>query len=64
MNIVLGIIVGIILGEIGAVGGTLYGITKSNVIGSQTGYNEDFIEETSAIIYHVKTDNCRSSHSR
>lgn len=64
MNIVLGIIVGIILGEIGAVGGTLYGITKSNVIGSQTGHNENFIDETSPLTYHVKTDHCSSSHSR
>lgn len=64
MNIVLGIIVGIILGIVGAVGGTLYGMTNSNVVGSQEGQAEDFIDESAPVVYHVKEDTFRGSHSR
>ena len=64
MDIFLGIIIGIVLGGMFAVGLTLHGLSSSNMVGEEhTNYN-DFLYENSPVTYHVSTDTYKHHHNR
>lgn len=56
MHIIPGIILGCIFGIIGAIGGTLYGSTTSNIVGDEYFDCSQFIPEGSEVTYHLKQD--------
>lgn len=63
MNIALGIIVGVILGILCAIGATLYGLTSSNIVGTQLDDAEHFISDDTPVTYHVKKDTYKGKRS-
>ncbi len=63
MNTALGIIIGVLLGIICAIGATLYGLTSSNIIGTQPDDAEHFVSDDAPVTYHVKKDTYMGKHS-
>lgn len=56
MLIIPGIVIGLILGSIFAVGITLYGLNESNQVGTLTEDSSHYITEDDPVIYHVYQD--------
>ena len=56
MSIIIGSIVGLILGLIGAWGFTLYGIAQSNIVGKNEGNAMDFMNENDSVQMHEQRD--------
>lgn len=56
MSIILGSVVGLVLGLIGAWGFTLYGIAQSNIVGEGEGSAFDFVNENDSVQLHEKRD--------
>ena len=63
MNTALGIIIGVILGIFCAIGATLYGLTSSNIIGTQSDDAEHFVSDDAPVTYHVKQDTFKGKRS-
>ena len=56
MNIIIGSVVGLILGLIGAWGFTLYGIAQSNIVGDGEGRDYNFMNENDSVQIHEQRD--------
>mgnify|MGYP003295294214 FL=1 len=53
-TIILAIVIGLVLGLINAAGGTVYGMSKSNVVGGEESIGSDFMEEGQEVEFHDK----------
>lgn len=56
MLIIPGIVIGLILGSIFAVGVTLNGLNESNQVGTLTEDSSHYITEDDPVIYHIYQD--------